>query len=171
MKGGLGSSRVIGTGGAGVVLVGDGVFAVMVGVCSLDLPMPNRAAVVAAPTAAEALATIAIVTFDMAAGGSGIQGQRRLGDWRRSYDGRTAPRDLLIICRDGHSRKSLITGRRACRRSRAFYSQSFGGMCCRDHDGETKQVRSLCCQLHPYTNMSTERQMYSKAAIFLATYP
>lgn len=75
MKGGLGSSRVIGTGGAGPVLVGDAALAVMVDVCSFDLPMPNSAAVVAAPTAAEAPATMAMVTFDMFADGGGIHGR------------------------------------------------------------------------------------------------
>lgn len=113
MKGGFGSSRAIGTGGGGVDLVGNGVVAVMVGVCSLGLPMPNRAAVVAAPTAAEAPATMAIVTLDMAADGGGIHGQRATGDRRRSYDG-----EDNITGLGGHlSRRSLtqslITGRRA----------------------------------------------------------
>lgn len=80
----FGSSRVIGigAGGEGVVRVAPGVATVVVVVAivvagdSFLLPRPNRAAVVAAPTAAEAPATTAMVNLDMAGEGGGIH--RRL---------------------------------------------------------------------------------------------
>jgi hypothetical protein len=46
---------------------------VVVVVVSLGFPLPNKIAVVAAPTAAEAPATTARVNFDIAGGGGGIQ--------------------------------------------------------------------------------------------------
>lgn len=70
----------MGAGGGGVVRVepGDATVAVVVAMVaagdSFLLVAPNRAAVVAAPTAAEAPATTAMVNFDMAGDGGGIQG-------------------------------------------------------------------------------------------------
>lgn len=80
MMGTLGSSRVIGigAGGGGIVRVAPGVATVVVVVAivvagdSFLLPRPNRAAVVAAPTAAEAPATTAMVNLDIAGDGKVI---------------------------------------------------------------------------------------------------
>lgn len=72
------SRRGTGRGAGGVVRVPGGATVVVVAAivwpgCSFLLPMPNRAAVVAAPTAAEAPATTAMVNLDMATGVAGIQ--------------------------------------------------------------------------------------------------
>lgn len=79
-RGTFGSSRRIGTGGGGVVRdASGGIVIVAVGIVCISRPrrppIPKSAAVVAAPTAADAPATIASVNFDMAFAGGGVQAQ------------------------------------------------------------------------------------------------
>ena len=68
-----------------VVVVGVVVVVASFGVCLLDPPNPYIAAVVAAPTAADAPATMASVNFDMLLAGDGIQSLVRTGGQQLLY--------------------------------------------------------------------------------------